>query len=200
MDDARELLVTIGVYSPLVTDFALETGAIPERQYDIASYMRGHFGRQILLLIMRLHADKPPRPERTGETASIATLLDAGEREKIFTPEVAAGFRDRRQQIQANAEFEGIGPTAMKSFRDAEIGHSLHRRSAESDRTLRSSVILDVAHETYELVVAMEARWGERSLDPWYHAYLNKGYRFWERIAGSDADMAEQTADSDGQR
>lgn len=96
MDDAREHLVTIGVYSPLVLAFALETGLIPEKRYDIANYIRGHFGRQIL-----------PRLERTGDTASIARLLDAAKREGIFAPEVAAGFRNRTQPIRDNAALEG---------------------------------------------------------------------------------------------
>lgn len=45
MDDARELLVVVGIYTPLITDFLPETDVIGEKYQDVARFMRGHFGR-----------------------------------------------------------------------------------------------------------------------------------------------------------
>lgn len=182
MDDARELLVVVGIYTPLITDFAPETAVIGEKYQDVARFMRGHFGRQMLLLLERLHAAKPPRPERTGETASILTLLAAAEREGVLSAPIVAGFLVHRDRIREALTLEGVTSEAMKSLRDAEIGHSLHRSSTISDLTLRSAAILDHAHETYELVLAIERAWGDQSLDPWFHTSMIKGRWFWEKI------------------
>ena len=181
--DAKELLITSGLFMPLVTHFSRDLDEISARRRDTVLFLRGHLGRHIVLIVTRLHASRPKR-ETTGVTASIETVLEYAREESRISQSAAGDFKSRLSQLRTNADLDGANWQDFTTFRNAELAHSLHRSSVDPDSTLLSSNVLELAYNTYELVLDLEKAIGRHppSLSSWYHTALNRGATFWDGL------------------
>jgi hypothetical protein len=152
LDDAVELIATIGVANPIV--FTPLIHEMEGARRDVAVFLRGVLSRHVILVATRLHA--PRGVGGTGETASIESYLHYAELEGRISTSQATEFRSQRQAIIAKLESDGIKffPD-LTSFRNAELAHSL-LPSAPLTNPLLSFPIFDFADETHKLVLNIE--------------------------------------------
>lgn len=176
VNDAKELIASYGIYAPLQYDVS---EIVPEQQH-VADFLKRHLERHIALIVMRLHETGKSPVGRTGVTASIETVLNSAEDQSCITPAVAADFRKQLTKLRA-----GFGADdrwqSLRSFRNAELAHSLSRVSIESDSSLRIGDLLDLAHGTLELVIDIEYALGRdrRDFSAWHETWFNRGTAFW---------------------
>ena len=180
LDDAVELIATVGVANPLMhTTLVLE---LDGSDREVALFLRALLSRHIILVAMRLHARK--ETGRTGETASIESYLHYAEAEGALPATQANAFRAKRQDIMRKLEAAGIKFSELISFRNAELAHSLHL-SAPLDNRLASLTVYDFAYDTYELVLKIEkAVSGTSGLEGKFQEWLDRGRAFWPEDNG----------------
>jgi hypothetical protein len=177
LDDAVELIATIGVANPLM--HTMRIGEFGDAKLAIALFLRTTLSRHVILVTARLH--EPKKRGRTGETASIESYLHYAEAEGALSTVQADAFRSARQDIIQKLEADGIPFAELMSFRNAELAHSLHRSLPMANR-LVSLPIWDFAHNTYELVVKIEkAVSGTAKLDAKFQEWLDRGLEFWPK-------------------
>jgi hypothetical protein len=175
--DAYDLARAIGMVEPLVSS--------PTTLGNVAMFLQHALALDVLLLVTRLHAKPVTGP--IGETASIDSVLDAAAAERVLTSAEAARFRKRRETIMAELEARDLPYAAMRQFRNAEIAHSLHRRSTKEDEKLFYHPIQRCALETHRLVLAIDAALIAGGARPSSNPHLatalekwgDRGSRFW---------------------
>jgi hypothetical protein len=174
LDDAVELIATVGVANPL-----LHTTLVYELEgsnREVALFLRATLSRHAILVATRLHALKQTGP--TGETASIESYLHYAEIEGVLSTTQAGVFRSKRKDIIQKLEAAGIPFSDLMIFRTAELAHSLHRSPMANK--LASLPIWDFAHETYELVLRIEKTVsGTAVLEKKFQEWLDRGREFW---------------------
>ncbi len=174
VDDAVELVATLGVATPLLSPWAHEDS---EEKRRVSQFLRATLSRHVILVATRLHALKGTG--RTGETASIESYLHYAEMEFVLTSKQADEFRIQRKGIIVKLEREGIPYADLLTFRNSELAHSLHR-STPFTNGLASLPIWDFAYDTYELVLKIEcAASGTGILEKKFHEWQNHGAAFW---------------------
>ena len=144
IDDALELIESLGIVTPLVT----HNISVPTQRF-----FRRLLTRNVILVLTRLHARSGKGP--TGVTASIDAVLEAATKSAQMRAAEVDGFRTRREALLKDMELEGVGFWDLQLFRHSELAHSLHAPSA--NRTgLSWYVIVSFAHGTYKLVRDIE--------------------------------------------
>lgn len=149
IEDAGDLISLLGLVDPLIGAPRLTSAD------DIAHagrLLRRVLSRYLVLVVCRLHENAGSGP--TGVTASIDSLLDHAKGQ--IDDERGAELKQKRREIIASLEAEGINFRDLRSFRTAEIAHSLHRESNASDNSLYYSNISIFARRTYDLVLEIE--------------------------------------------
>ncbi len=175
LDDAIELIACVGLGNPLMHTTLLH--GMQGDQQKVALFFRGLLGRQVVLIVTRLHA--PKGVGKTGETASIDSYLHYAEAEASLSATQAAAFRSKRQAIIVKLEAAGIKLSELLSFRHAELAHSLHCPTPLANKLL-SLPIWDFASDTFELVRAIEKIVsGMGRLDNEFQDWLDRGNAFW---------------------
>lgn len=176
VNDAKELIASYGIYAPL----QYGVGEIVPEQQHVADFLKRHLERHIALIVTRLHEPGKAPAGRTGVTASIETVLDFAEDQTCLAPAVADEFRKQLTQLRANFGTNQRWQD-LRDFRNAELAHSLNRVSIESDNGLRIGDLLDLAHDTFELVISLEhALGGDRhDFAAWYEKWFDRGTAFW---------------------
>ena len=174
IDDAVELVATLGVATPLIRPLAYE---VDEERQKVARFLRATLSRHVILVATRLHAPKGTGP--TGETASINSYLYYAEAEDALTSAQADEFRSKRKAVVAKLEREGIPFADLLTFRHSELAHSLHR-TLPFENQLNSLPIWDFSYDTYELVLAIErGASGTSTLERKFHEWQDRGNTFW---------------------
>jgi len=151
IEDAGDLISLIGMLDPIVTTTRSQDG---DDKAHALRLLRRLLSRYLVLVVCRLH-ELPHNNGRTGRTASIDALLDiAGAQLPGFN--CTDILKARRKEIISELEFDGVRFLDLRSFRTAEIAHSLHRNSMDGDSTLTYSAIVSFARKTYELILEIE--------------------------------------------
>ncbi len=150
IEDAADLMSLLGLLDPIITLPRLKEAD------DIAHasrLLRKLLTRDLILIVCRLHEPADQRGQ-TGITASIDSLLDfaAGD----IGVQKAEELKAKRKKIIADLEAKGTQFGDLRIFRNAEIAHSLHRISRNSDNSLYYSSIAGFARETYDLILEIE--------------------------------------------
>jgi hypothetical protein len=177
LDDALELIATIGLANPLMN--TMRIFELEDPYLAPALFLRTTLSRHVVLVTTRLHALRGIG--NTGETASIESYLHYAEVEGALLTAQADIFRSNRQDMILKLEADGIPFAELTNFRNAELAHSLHR-SLPSTNKLVSLPIWDFAHNTYELVLKIEkAVSGTAKLDTKFQEWLDYGLAFWPK-------------------
>jgi hypothetical protein len=150
IEDAGDLISLLGLLDPIVTLSRLKEGD------DIAHagrLLRKLLSRDLILIVCRLH-EPAGQAGATGITASVDSLLEfaAGD----IGAEKSAELKAKRKIIIADPEAQGTKFKDLRVFRTAEIAHSLHRTSRDSDNSLYYSSIAKFARQTYDLILEIE--------------------------------------------
>lgn len=147
LDDAVELMETLGIVTPLATSAAIVAPA----QLLLRRLLTGH----VVLVLTRLH-EKAGKGQ-TGITASIDGILEAVAVAKAsqLNPTEIDGFKARRDTLQKDMQPDGVSFADLHFFRTSELAHSVHAPVA--DRTGLSWAVINIfARGTYELVRDIE--------------------------------------------
>lgn len=146
LDDAIELMETLGVVTPLVTSMNVKTPA--------QLLLRRLLARHVILVLTRMHA--MAGTGRSGVTASIDGVLEAAAIASLLSPAEIQVLKLRRTALLKDMEPDGVSFADINLFRNTELAHSLHAHSAN-----RSGLSWDVIHRfadgTYKLVQDIEA-------------------------------------------
>lgn len=146
LDDAAELMETLGIVTPLVTTSNVTAPA--------QLLLRRLLARHAILVLTRLHA--VPGTGRSGTTASIDSVLDAAGRCSLLSVSEITCFKERRAALQKDMEPDGVSFAELNLFRNTELAHSLHPHSSQRPG-LAWYVIHQFAEGTYKLVRDIEA-------------------------------------------
>ena len=146
LDDAVELMETVGIVTPLVTTANISAPA--------QLLLRRLLSRHVILVLTRLHAKAGKG--QTGITASIDGVLEAAAKASELSPAEVGGFKIRRAALQKDMEPDGVSFADIHIFRNAELAHSLHAPAANF-AGLSWYVIDTFARGTYELVRDIES-------------------------------------------
>jgi len=145
LDDAVELLETLGVVEPLATSAnVVSPGHL---------LLRRLLTRHVLLVLTRLHARKGKGP--SGLTASIDGVLEAAQVSQLSRAQVDS-FGNRREALKAETEREGVWFEDIHFFRTTELAHSIHAPGSMRAK-LPWNVIYPFATGTYDLVREIES-------------------------------------------
>jgi hypothetical protein len=145
LDDAIELMETLGVVTPLVTTAHVKTPA--------QLLLRRLLARHVILVLTRMHASAGTG--RSGITASIDGVLEATAKTSLLSVAEINQFKTRRAALQKDMEPDGVSFADINLFRNTELAHSLHPHSANRSG-LSWYVIHAFADGTYKLVQDME--------------------------------------------
>jgi hypothetical protein len=159
-DDALDLAACVGLVAPLVN---LPMGTGMAVSVDPVGFIRRQFTLQMVLLVVRMH--EQPREGQTGTTASIQALLDAAALEGRVSQEFRDAYVNVLERMRADYENHGGNFRELRSFRHAELAHSIHRHEQPLDRLLLNP-LWDFAHETFDLVASLERHLDQSGLDP----------------------------------
>ena len=175
LDDAVELIETLGIVEPLVTN-GRELEPVPH-------FLRQLLTRHIILVSMRLHENDCSG--RTGHTASIDSVLAFAFKKAALSPADISKFRKDKDTIKSGVEVDGFRFSDLRSFRNAELAHSLHLHIPLFTHA-GWHAIHQFASGTYELVkeieIALIAAGAScirlLSADAYNH-WVTKGELFW---------------------
>lgn len=186
LDDCRELLGTISIAHPLLEANLLHVEPVRLRAI---LFLRQLLIKHVGLVLTRLHA-KPCRG-RTGETASIPSLLNAALAEGRLTVSRKGEFDTKRQALIQNLETNGVKFSDLETFRHAELAHSLYRTSTQTDSTLAYQQIHEFAHDTFELMIELDKASlapgePESKLPSDFHDWMDFGAALWPDLVDDD--------------
>jgi len=178
-DDALELAAATGMLAPLV-EVSLTDDEMPG-DINPVLFIRRQLLLQVTLALTRMY-DKP-QEGRTGTTASIEALLDAAESEGRLTAQLSSSFREQRERLLRDYHRNGGNIEELRRFRHSELAHSLQRHS-DPEEPLLLLPLWDFAHETFELVSAMEQYLDQSGVDMMFLAnrfelWRDQGIAFW---------------------
>lgn len=145
LDDALELIETLGIVTPLAT---ANVTAPPQL------LLRRLLVRHVVLVLTRLHAKAGTG--KTGITASIDGVLGSHCEASPLSPAEIDEFKKRRAALQKDMEPDGVCFADLYLFRTSELAHSLHTPAAPR-AGLSWHVIDAFSRGTYELVRDIEA-------------------------------------------
>ena len=180
LEDAADLISLVGLLDPVVIASRLKDAD------DIAHasrLLRKLLSRDLILILCRLHeiAERGP----TGITASIDSLLN------FASADIGAigvsELKEKRKQVIADLEAQGTKFKDLRAFRTAEIAHSLHRVSRETDNSLYYSSIAQFATQTYNLILEIEQELALVGFTPFsdlrdmLEAWPRRGIVFWNK-------------------
>jgi hypothetical protein len=176
LDDAVELMETLGIVTPLVTTTHVKTPA--------QLLLRRLLARHVILVLTRMHA--AAGTGRSGITASIDGVLEAAAKASLLSVAVIDNFKMRRAALQEDMEPDGVSFAGINLFRNTELAHSLHAHSTNRSG-LSWYVIHAFADGTYKLVQDIEAeliKAGAATLrrlpaDKW-DEWVNHGRALWK--------------------
>src|SRR5579863_324516 len=146
LDDAMELMETLGIVTPSVTTAKITAPA--------QLLLRRLLTRHVLLVLTRLHANAGKG--QTGITASIDGVLEAVANASQLTTTEIDSFKTRRDGLKKDMEPDGVSFADIQLFRTTELAHSLHAPGANSVG-ICWYVIDNFARGTYELVRDIES-------------------------------------------
>ncbi|NNM55737.1 hypothetical protein [Acidocella sp.] len=177
LEDAVELIETLGIVEPLVTN-GRELEPVPH-------LLRRLLTRHIILVSMRLHENDCSG--KTGHTASIDSVLKFASQKAALSTAGISKFRKDQDKIKNSVEVEGFKFADLRSFRTAELAHSLHPHTPLSTG-VGWHVIHQFASGTYNLVkeieIALIAAGASHiqllSADAYDH-WATKGELFWRQ-------------------
>jgi hypothetical protein len=177
LDDAIELMETLGVVTPLVTTLNVE-------MTPAQLLLRRLLARHVILVLTRLHA--APGIGRSGTTASIDSVVEAAGKSSLLSPAEIDEFKRRRAALQMDMEPDGVSFAEINLFRNTELAHSLHAHTSHVPG-LSWHVIHAFAEGTYKLVQDIEAalvKAGARTLstlpaDKW-NEWVEYGRALWK--------------------
>ena len=180
LEDAADLISLVGLLDPVVTASRLKDAD------DIAHasrLLRKLLSRDLILILCRLHeiADQGP----TGITASIDSLLNFASTD--IGAERTLELKAKRKRLIADLQLLGIKFKDIRAFRTAEIAHSLHRISRETDNSLYYFSIAQFATQTYDLILEIEQELALIGLTPFsdlrdmVEAWPRRGSVFWNK-------------------
>ena len=170
----------VGLLDPVVTASRFKDAD------DIAHasrLLRKLLSRDLILILCRLHeiADQGP----TGITASINSLLNFASTD--IGAERTLELKAKRKRLIADLQLLGIKFKDIRAFRTAEIAHSLHRISRETDNSLYYFSIAQFATQTYDLILEIEQELALIGLTPFsdlrhmVEAWPRRGSVFWNK-------------------
>jgi hypothetical protein len=180
IEDVADLTSLVGLLDPIVTLPRLKEAD------DVAHagrLLRKILSRDVILILCRLHEPADQRGT-TGITASMDSLLDYAAPD--VGEEKVAGLKKKRRQIITDLEAKGTKFSDLRAFRNAEIAHSLHRLSRETDNSLYYYSIAEFARETYDLILEIEQELALIGLTPFSdlcdlaEAWQRRGSMFWD--------------------
>lgn len=146
LDDAVELMETLGIVTPLVTTVNVKTPA--------QLLLRRLLTRHVILVLTRMHARAGTG--RSGITASIDGVLEAAAKASMLSVAEIEKFKTQCAALQKDMEPDGVSFADINLFRNSELAHSLHAHSANRSG-LSWYVIHAFADGTYKLVQDIEA-------------------------------------------
>lgn len=144
LDDAIELMETLGMVDPLAQRADLPTPA--------HRFLRRILAQHATLIFTRLHSKAGKG--RTGITASIDGVLEAAKQSPLFNPAEIAIFQDRREKLLNEMPADGVSIKQLNSFRNAELAHSLH--PYQPIQPFPIYVLHTFGDQTYEVVSDIE--------------------------------------------
>jgi hypothetical protein len=174
IDDALELIASIGVSNPLMHTPVVF--GLSGNTQKVASFLRATLSRHVVLVVTRLH--EPKGVGSTGETASIDSYLHYAELENALTDKQAKAFRLQQNVLIQKLEADGIPFAELKRFRNSELAHSLYCSPPLANQ-LQSLPIWDFAYNTFELTLKIKTDVsGIGNLDSAYNEWLDSACRF----------------------
>ena len=190
LDDAVELIAAVGLGSPLMHTTALYK--MEGHRRETALFLRGLFGRHVILVATRLYARKGTGP--IGETASIDSYICHAETEGFLSVADADAFRSEQKAVAEKLERDGITLEELRIFRHSEIAHSLQPIIPFTNK-LVSLPVWDLADATFELVRKIEsAVSGTQRLNKEFQDWLDRGRAFWPESQELDCDTVAETS------
>ncbi|MGO9721217.1 MAG: hypothetical protein ACLPOA_11665, partial [Methylocella sp.] len=145
LDDAVELMETLGMVDPLARRSDLPTPAL--------RFLRRVLAKYATLVFTRLHTKAGRGP--TGITASIDGVLEAAKQSPSFNPAEIVTFQDRREKLLDEMPAYGVSLEQLNLFRNAELAHSLHPH--QPIQPFAMHVLHTFGDKTYELVRDVES-------------------------------------------
>lgn len=182
LDDAGELAQTTGIATPLMNNDLDGEGQ------RVARFLRASLSRHTALVVLRLY--DPPGDGRTGPTASITAALNAAASEGILRTCEIDEFKERMCGLKDDLEARGVRFIDLRSFRNAELAHSLHRNTSPP---IPHWPIWEFAHDTFELVLDLDNEFVRRgapnivNLDQAFDEWRDLGEAFWATVGVSRA-------------
>jgi hypothetical protein len=170
----------VGLLDPVVTATRLKDA---DDIAHVSRLLRKLLSRDLILILCRLHEVTERGP--TGITASIVSLLDFASAD-IGTKRTSE-LKRKREQLIADLESQGTKFKDLRAFRTAEIAHSLHRVSTETDNSLYYFSIAQFATETYHLILEIEQELALIRFTPFsdlrdmVEAWPRRGSVFWNK-------------------
>jgi hypothetical protein len=180
IEDIADLTSLVGLLDPIVTLPRLKAA---DDVAHASRLLRKILSRDVILILCRLHEPANQRGT-TGISASIDSLLDYAAPD--ISADKAEDLKRKRQKIILDLEAQGTTFKALRAFRNAEIAHSLHRDSRETDNFLYYRSIAQFATDTYELVLEIEQELALIGLTPasdlrdLAEAWQRRGSVFWD--------------------
>lgn len=149
MDDAADLISLLGLVDPLIN--APRLGDADDIAHS-GRLLRRLLSRNLILVLCRLH--ERAQNGKTGVTASIDALLDCAQGQ--IADDRMEELKAKRLELIAELKADGVDFEHVRTFRTAEIAHSLHRESIASDTSLFYSSIAAFGRRTFDLLVEIE--------------------------------------------
>jgi len=151
----------------------------------VPAFMRRHFTEALILVLVRMH-EPAGGPGPTGHSASIETLLALSV--DYMEPGDFEGFHASRCGLLADIKKNGTSFKYLKQYRHAKLCHTLFRTETFSDETISYHAIWQFAHDTFELVYAIDqtlqahGRSPIEDLNDAFHLWRNRGEDFWRPL------------------
>jgi hypothetical protein len=141
----------------------------------------------VILIVARLH-ERHGRG-KTGDTASIEALLEFSRGR--LPDEKIQEFKSKRIDLLRALESKGIKYNDIYDLRTSKVAHSIHPTTPLADNLYYSS-ILELAHDTYELVLEIDKALVASGLPEFwkladeFHLWLDRGRAFWPELHDED--------------
>lgn len=164
LDDALEMMETVGVVRPLVT----ANIAAPTRLF-----LRRVLTRHVVMVLCRLY-EKANTTGPRGVTASINGLLDAMGKSTQFASDDIDKLKTRSENLKKTYESACGTFDKLTFFRNTELAHSLQPHN-QTTPELQWHPLEEFAQGTFDLVWTIESTLKSAEL-------IERGRSFWECV------------------
>jgi hypothetical protein len=185
LHDASDLIASMGIVAPLMQgDLGHNLADVPDEKRDVALFLQAQLARQVVLLIVRLHEPRNDK-DRTGATVSIPALVAYGLEEHRLTADAANAIQDHLKAAvslydsSVGHETYPVTFEALRTFRNAEIAHSIHRWPGLGPKDLPWGSVATLAYDTYEVVLEVCQAVGRAADADDFHRRYDRGIAFW---------------------